>query len=126
MRHMVLTALLLAPGLATAQGLVPQVRNTPPSTTVPACDEAATAWRACINASPKTPQERAAGLAEVDRFVRDVYDSRDGGRRSLASACPNMARGYQDMLRNGACGRNVTGAFDDTPRRAGTDQPRRP
>ncbi len=126
MRRALLAAFLLAPSLSLAQGLVPQVRNTPPSTTVPACDEAAAAWRACINASPKTPQERAASLAEVDRFVRDVFDSRDGGRRSLTSACPGMARGYQEMMRNGSCGRNVTGAFDDTPRRGGVDQPRRP
>ncbi|MFL1461887.1 hypothetical protein ACI6QG_06770 [Roseococcus sp. DSY-14] len=121
-----LGALVMAPSLALAQGLVPQVRVTPPSTTVPACDEAANAWRACINASPKTPQERAAGLAEVDRFVRDVFDSRDGGRRSLSSACPGMAQGYGEMLRSGACARNVTGAFDDTPRRGGVEQQRRP
>lgn len=116
---------LSLPGLAAAQGLVPQVRQTPASTGVPACDEAATAWRRCIDAAPKTPQERAAAYAEVDRFMRDVYDARDGNRRSLASACPNMARGYQGMLQDGQCARNVTGAFDDTPRRGSVDQPRR-
>jgi hypothetical protein len=118
-----LSALLVAlPGAATGQGLVPQVRATPPSTGVPACDEGVAAWRACIAASPKAPGERSAAMAEVDRFIRDVVDSRDGGRRSLVGACPSMTQGYRAMLESGACARNVTGAFDDAPRRENRPQ----
>lgn len=109
--------ILLMPAAVLAQGLVPQVRVTPPSTGVPECDVAAQAWRACIAASPKSPADRAQAETEVDKFIRDVFDSRDGGRRSLSGACPPMAAGYRAMLENGTCGQDLTGARDDAPRR---------
>jgi hypothetical protein len=108
---------LLLPGLAMAQSRTQGQAVTPRSSGVAECDEAAAAWRACIAASPKSPEDRAQAMTEVDKFIRDVFDSRDGGRRSLASACPATATGYRTMLDNGTCAQDLTGARDDAPRR---------
>ncbi|MBY0336426.1 MAG: hypothetical protein K2X11_07425 [Acetobacteraceae bacterium] len=110
---LILALLAAAPVTARAQ---PQPGSPPVNTGVPSCDQAVIAWRACIAVSPKNAQEKRQSYAEVDRFVRDVQGSRDGGRAGFVRACPGMARGYQDMMRNGACRGNTTGALDDVRR----------
>lgn len=120
MRRLFTSALaiaLLLPGLALAQSRTQAGAATPRSSGVAECDEAAAAWRACIAASPKSAEDRAQAMTEVDKFIRDVFDSRDGGRRSLAAACPATTTGYRTMIENGTCAQDLTGARDDAPRR---------
>ena len=114
---------LFAPGDASAQ---PQLRSravanaaTPPSTEDAACDDAVAAWRACIAASPKPPADRVQANTEVDKFVRDVFDARGPHRDDLIRACGPTATGYRQMVENGTCASNITGARDDQATRVG-------
>ena len=116
-RLFAITLALALPSLALAQPRSQAGSATPRSSGVAECDEAAAAWRACIAASPKSPEDRAQAMTEVDKFIRDVFDSRDGGRRSLSGACPATTTGYRTMLENGTCAQDLTGARDDAPRR---------
>lgn len=122
--------LLAAPGAwAQAPGQAPggaQLRSraianavTPPSTGDVTCDDAVAAWRACIAASPKAPADRAQANTEVDKFVRDVFDARGAHRDDLVRACGPTASGYRQMVENGTCGANITGARDDQATRVG-------
>ncbi|TPG48131.1 hypothetical protein EAH89_23340 [Roseomonas nepalensis] len=126
-----LAALVLAAPGVLAQGTGPtpggaQLRSraianavTPPSTGNATCDDAVAAWRACIAASPKAPADRAQANTEVDKFVRDVFDARGSARDDLVRACGPTASGYRQMVENGTCGANITGARDDQATRVG-------
>lgn len=93
---------------------------TPPSTGDSTCDSAVSAWRACVAASPKAPEDRRQANTEVDKFVRDVYDARGPHREMLIRACGPTAQGYRLMLENGTCAGNITGARDDQATRVGS------
>ena len=121
---LVLPALLLAtasPALAQVQLRSRSVTQgvTPPSTGDATCDDAVSAWRACIAASPKPPVDKAQANTEVDKFVRDVFDARGPHRDDLIRACGPTASGYRLMVENGTCASNITGARDDQATRVG-------
>ena len=121
---LVLPALLLAtasPALAQVQLRSRSVTQgvTPPSTGDATCDDAVSAWRACIAASPKPPADKAQANTEVDKFVRDVFDARGPHRDDLIRACGPTASGYRLMVENGTCASNITGARDDQATRVG-------
>ena len=56
---------------------------------------------------------------EVDKFVRDVFDARGPHRDDLIRACGPTATGYRQMVENGTCASNITGARDDQATRVG-------
>ncbi|WP_458094922.1 hypothetical protein [Roseomonas sp. WA12] len=121
---LVLPALLLAmasPALAQAQLRSRSVTQgaTPSSTGDATCDDAVSAWRTCIAASPKPPADKAQANTEVDKFVRDVFDARGPHRDNLIRACGPTASGYRLMVENGTCASNITGARDDQATRVG-------
>ena len=121
---LVLPALLLAlapPALAQVQLRSRSITQgvTPPSTGDATCDDAVSAWRACIAASPKPPVDKAQANTEVDKFVRDVFDARGPHRDDLIRACGPTASGYRLMIENGTCASNITGARDDQATRVG-------
>ena len=93
---------------------------TPPSTGDASCDAAVAAWRACVAASPKPPEDRRQANTEVDKFLRDVYDARGPHREMLIRACGPTTQGYRLMLENGTCAANITGARDDQATRVGS------
>lgn len=116
MKHALVLALSLAlvPTLGQAQQ-----RSVPAgdATGVASCDDQVRLWRQCIDASSKSPPEKASAHGEVNRFINDVRIATDGNRRGLAQACTNAANGYRRMLQDGSCRRGTTGLFDDVRRR---------
>jgi hypothetical protein len=117
-----LPALLLAsPAFAQVQTRSQPITNglTPSTTGDATCDDAVAAWRACIAASPKLPADKAQANTEVDKFMRDVVDARGPHRDDLVRACSRAAPGYRQMIENGTCAANITGARDDQATRAG-------
>ncbi|MBB5694285.1 hypothetical protein [Muricoccus pecuniae] len=125
MRPLLLALPALLPLLAPAALAQEEVQSravargvTPRSTGDAGCDEAASAWRACIAASPKPAPDKVQANTEVDKFVRDVFDARGAHRDNLLRACGRTASGYRQMVGNGTCAANITGARDDQATRA--------
>ena len=65
------------------------------------------------------PADKSQANTEVDKFVRDVFDARGSHRDDLIRACGPTASGYRQMVENGTCGANITGARDDQATRVG-------